>query len=154
VSPATYKILDGVADSFNPLLALLALIVPVRKPRVLRESLRYYLAAGLALGFVYLLRAIDAHEQLWAAAGLDYSTHSAFAAALAVSMGTFKRRWAALLALAVLLYFSLELIMRYHSLLDILTSATLAGGAALLFERATAHWTSSAVGGSGPIRWR
>jgi hypothetical protein len=135
VTPATYRILDTVADSFNPLFAILALVCPfIRKPRPLRPALLYYLSAATAIGFVYLVRAVDGRQQIWNSFGFDFSTHSAFAASLAVSMGAFRRSWIAPLALAIVLYFSLELIMRYHGLIDILSSATLAGLAALLLH--------------------
>ena len=138
MSPATYRILDAVADSFNPLLAIIALLCPLRrKPRAV---LFYYLSAAAAIGFVYLVRAIDASLRIWGSFGLDFSTHSAFAASLAVSMGAFRRAWIAPLALAALLYFSLELLMRYHGLMDILPSAIVAALAALSFHFATARW--------------
>ncbi len=127
MTPATYRVLDAVADSFNPLLAIVALAIPfVRTPRILRATIAYYLSTGAAIGFVYLVRAIDDYYRIWSSFGLDYSTHSAFAASLVVSVGAFHRRWLAPLVIAVLLYFTLELIMRYHGILDILTSTALA----------------------------
>ncbi len=137
MTATTYRILDAVADSFNPLLALLALTIPfLHKPRNLRTTIAYYISAGAAIGFVYLVRAIDNHYQLWPSLGLDYSTHSAFAASLAVSIAAFKQRWLTPLALAALAYFALELFMRYHGIADILSSASLAAVAALLIHLA------------------
>jgi hypothetical protein len=135
VTPATYRILDAVADSFNPLLAILALACPfLQKRRALRPALLYYLSVGAAVGFVYLICVLDAHLRIWSSFGLDFSTHSAFAASLAVSMGAFRRRWIAPLTVATALYFALELIMRYHGVLDILSSATVVVLAALLLH--------------------
>ena len=132
----TYRILDAIADSFNPLLAIVALAVPfIRRPRILRATIAYYLCTGAAMAFVYLVRAIDDHYRIWASFGLDYSTHSAFAASLVVSVGAFHRRWLVPLVIAVLLYFSLELFMRYHGILDILTSAPLAAAVAFAASR-------------------
>jgi hypothetical protein len=137
VTATTYRILDAVADSFNPLLALVALAIPLlRKPRNLRATIAYYVSAGVAIGFVYLVRAIDNHYKLWPSLGLDYSTHSAFTASLVVSIGALHRRWLAPLACAAIGYFALELLMRYHGLADILTSAGVAGVAALLIHLA------------------
>jgi hypothetical protein len=131
----THSVLGAIANSFNPILAMLALAVPfVRKPRTLRSTIAYYLSAGVAIGLVYVVRAIDDHYQLWASRGLDYSTHSAFAASLAASIATFHRRWAAPLILATLFYFALEIFMRYHGLLDILSSAVPAAVAAILLH--------------------
>ena len=135
VAPATYRILDAIADSFDPLLAIIALACPfLRKPRAVRPAVFYYLSTAAAIGFVYLVRAVDARQQIWGSFGLDFSTHSAFAASLAVSMGAFRRSWIVPLALATLLYFALELVMRYHGPLDILSSATVAALAALFLH--------------------
>lgn len=140
MSPATYRILDAVADSFNPLLAIITLACPfLRKPRALRPAILYYLSAAMAIGFVYLVRAVDAAQQIWGSFGLDFSTHSAFAASLAVSMGAFRRSWIGPLALVTVLYFLLELIMRYHGLLDILSSVAVAVPAALVAHFVFAH---------------
>lgn len=142
MTPSTYRFLDTIADSFNPLLAIVALVCPIfRRPRTLRPIVAYCLATGAAIGIVYLARAIDDHHRLWATLGLDYSTHSAFAASLVVSMSAFNRRWLVPLVVAVVLYFSLELVMRYHSVLDIVSSATLAAMAALLLHAATVRAT-------------
>jgi hypothetical protein len=137
VTATTYRILDAVADSFNPLLALVALAIPLLlKPRNLRTAIAYYVSAAAGICFVYLIRALDSRYLLWASLGLDYSTHSAFAASLVVSIGAFHRRWLAPLVLAALAYFALELVMRYHGLADILSSAGLAAVAALLVRLA------------------
>lgn len=144
MTAATYRFLDAVADSFNPLLTVVAIACPfLRKPRTLGPAILYYLSAAAAIGFVYLIRAIDARQQMWSSLGLDFSTHSAFAASLAVSMGAFHRRWVVPLVLAVVLYFSLELIMRYHCLTDILSSSTVAALAALLLHLATVRVNQS-----------
>jgi hypothetical protein len=127
------SLLDGIADAFNPLLTIAALAAPfLRRPRSLRAAIVYYLSAGLAIGFVYLVRAFDHRAGTWASAGLDYSTHSAYAASLSASIAAFQRRWLVPLALLIALYFGLQLFMRYHSVMDILTSASLAAAVALL----------------------
>jgi hypothetical protein len=132
--------LGSLADSFNPLLAIVALVVPfLRRPRTGRATIAYYLSTGAAIGIVYLVRFIDRRNQIWASFGLDYSTHSAFAASLAASIGAFDRRWAVPLALAVLLYFALEMFMRYHGVLDILSSAVPAAVAAFLLSQLAAR---------------
>ncbi len=135
MSHSTFRFLDGIADSFNPLLAVVALALPfVRRPRRLRSTIAYYLSAGLAIGIVYLVRAVDLRAGIWVSAGLDYSTHSAFAASAATSMAAYHRRWVGPLLLLITLYFCLELIMRYHGVLDILSSASLAAAVAVLLH--------------------
>jgi hypothetical protein len=131
----THTVLGAIANSFNPLLAIVALAVPfLRRSRTMRSTVAYYLSTGAAIGIVYLVRFIDDRNQLWASLGLDYSTHSAFAASLAASIGAFDRRWAVPLAVAVLLYFALEIFMRYHGILDILSSAIPAAMVAILIR--------------------
>jgi hypothetical protein len=61
---STYTVLGAIANSFNPLLAILALAVPVRTGRGRCDPRWYYLAAGAAIGIVYLVRAIDDRNQL------------------------------------------------------------------------------------------
>lgn len=133
MSPATYRLLDFVADSFDPVLILLAALCPwragVRSPR---SRVAYYAAAALGVAVVYLIRAIDNHLQIWASAGLDYSTHSALAASLVASILAFRRRWLLPLTSALLLYFCLELLMKYHGVLDILTSVLPTASAAAI----------------------
>jgi hypothetical protein len=151
VTPSTYRILDAVADSFDPLLALVALAIPLlHKPRNLRATIAYYVSAGAAIGFVYLVRALDIRYQFWPSLGLDYSTHSAFAASLVVSIGAFHRRWLAALACAAIAYFALELFMRYHGLADIASSASLAAIAALLVHLAVMRVFQARVQPSKP----
>lgn len=140
MTPATYQLLDSVADSFNPLLALLALAVPfIRKPRSLRSTLAFYFSAGIAIGLVYLIRFIDERQLIWSSFGLDYSTHSAFAASLVVSISAFFRRAWIPVSVSLVLYFCLELFMRYHGVLDIVTSASLAAVMAFLAHMAVAR---------------
>jgi len=140
----THSVLGAIADLFNPLLAILALIIPfLRTPRTARSTIAYYISTGAAIGIVYLIRFVDDRNQLWASFGLDYSTHSAFAASLAASIGAFDRRWATPLALAVVLYFALEIVMRYHGILDIVSSAVPAAIAALLLHNSSRVRTDS-----------
>lgn len=105
----------------------------------MRTIVAYYLSTGAAIGIVYLIRFVDDRKQIWGSFGLDYSTHSAFAASLAASIVAFDRRWAIPLAVAVLLYFALELVMRYHGIVDILSSAVPAAIAALLLHKFVAR---------------
>jgi hypothetical protein len=142
VTPSTYRFLDAIADSFNPLLAVVAIAAPlVRGPRTSRTTAAFYISTGAAIAIVYLVRAVDARQQIWASVGIDFSTHSAFAASLAASIGAFRRRLITPLTLLVAAYFCLQMIMRYHGLLDILSSASLAAGAALLLHLASVRLT-------------
>lgn len=126
MNPDIAQVLDAVADSYNPLLALLALLAPVlpgsREP--LRVA-RYFVAGGLGIAWVYLLRAAGERFLLWPALGLEYSTHSAFAASLVVSLSILRRAWLLPLAVSLALYYLLALGMRYHGPLDLMTAGAL-----------------------------
>lgn len=135
MTPETFRLLDRISDSFNPLLTVVALAAPfVRRPRAFRATTIYYLSACTAIGFVYAIRAVDIRHQIWAHVGLDFSTHSAFAASLVASVGAFNSRWLGPLLILTGSYFCLQIVMRYHSALDILTSALLAVAVTLLLH--------------------
>jgi hypothetical protein len=57
-------------------------------------------------------------------------------------MSAFHRRWLVPLAALVAAYFSFQLLLGYHGLLDILSSAVLAAAASLLF-----HFAATRVSG-------
>ena len=150
--PAVYEALDAVADSFDPLLALLALAAPLfRKPRALRRAIAYYLCGGAAVAMVYVIRAVDGRYGLWHAAGLDYSTHTAFAATVATSLGWFHRRWAGAVTAAVALYLGLVLVMRYHGILDVVSSSLLAAATAAALHFAADRGLGAATQPHEPI---
>jgi hypothetical protein len=131
VTPATHLLLDIIADLFDPLLVLFALVAPLlRRPRLLRPAIVYYVCAATAVAMVYVLRAVDARYQIWASGGLDFSTHTAFAASLAVSLIALDRRWLAPALTTLALDFALMVVLRYHSVLDIVSSAPLAAAVA------------------------
>ena len=126
MNPATATVLDFVADCYNPLLALVAILAPVvSKSRDRPWTRRYYVAASLGILLVYLLKALDDHFLLWSAIHLDYSTHFAFAVSLAVSLAIFCRRWLPALAASLVLYAGLIRLMGYHSVLDVLSAGAL-----------------------------
>jgi hypothetical protein len=136
MTPATARVLDSVADAYNPLLTLLALAAPwLPSRRCWLAAVRYYAAAGLAIAVVYLVMALDNHFGLWRSVGLDYSTHFAFASALVVSLSLLHRRWALPLLLSLIAYFFLALAMRYHGVLELLSAGAIAAPAAWLAQR-------------------
>ena len=137
LTPTTYRVLDFVADAYDPLLTLLALIAPpFAKPRKAPDLLRFYAAAAFGIGFVYLVMAADNSFGLWRSFGLDYSTHSAFAAALVVSLAIHFRKWLLPLAGSLALYLALIVLMGYHGILDVLSAALVVSVATLLVHLA------------------
>lgn len=121
---STYEKLDMIADSVNPILALLTLgslvfnyILKGRKAGNI--NLGYCL---LAVACVYLLRALDDKFKWWLGFGLDYSTHTALSLTLTVCLS---RLWSAFKVgwwIIWLLYLILMLYQKYHGVMDILTT--------------------------------
>jgi hypothetical protein len=111
-----------VADAVNPTLALCLLIFLLVSTRRREVSWRIWLAAILGIALVYLLRAVDKRVDLWDKIGCDYSSHTAVAAAVIVSMIFVRRRLWPILAGVLLCYAVLMIVMGFHSFLDIATT--------------------------------
>jgi hypothetical protein len=129
--------LATLADLVVPFLILWVLVAPFAGRR--RAAAAFWLRTGAGLAFVYLVHGLDRALGLWASAGLDYSTHTAVAVALAAALAARERRW--LLALAPLLagYALLMVRLGYHSWADIGTTALLVAPVAWLCQRAWRH---------------
>lgn len=119
----SYDTLDAIADSVNPTLGVVALLVPWTRKKGTRYALALDALTLLAVGLVYALQGVDAQLGIWSGVGLDFSTHTAVFVAIASSLwqhGRAPRLAAALLGLA---YVGLMLVQCYHSWLDIASTA-------------------------------
>lgn len=117
-----FRALDFLADATNIILILwlLAVLVIETKKRALNG--KNWLAVVLSIALVYILKTFDSKLQIWDRVHLNYSTHSALAAAV-VALLFFLDRPRRLLALAVFVaYEALQMLLGFHSLLDILTT--------------------------------
>jgi hypothetical protein len=90
---------------------------------------------ALAIGWVYVLTLADRGFHWWPAAGLDFSTHTGIALALAIPLGVRERRLRPWLALLLTSYAAFMIALRYHTLLDILTTAAVVAPVAFLAAR-------------------
>lgn len=124
----TFEKLDLIADSVNPILITLAVILTIKKEgdKGFKDGLRNfcYLLSGII--FVYLILGIDYQLNLWSRVNLDYSTHAAFALATIlylIKIGDRLLMWLSIL----LLYFLLILYQGYHSIWDITSTAVVLG---------------------------
>jgi hypothetical protein len=129
-----YRALDPVADAVNPLLTVLAALVP-RLQRTWRgwgPALRHWVAAAAGLAVVYAIRALDGRFDLWASIGGDFSTHTAYAVSLATTVVCWHRRWVWPVLVAVVGYAVIILLVGYHDLLDVASSAVVAAPPAWL----------------------
>lgn len=132
----SYEFLDTIADAVNPLLALITLVlpwVPTLRRRV--RPVAFLAGTALSIAIVYALQAIDHAAGLWPALGFDYSTHSAFTAALITSLGVLERRLLWIFVPVFFGYAALMLYQRYHSLADIVTTTVVIVPCSLI-----AHW--------------
>lgn len=127
------QLLDAIADAINPSLLVLALIVPWIQRR--RLPWAFWGRTFLSLVVVYVIQFADHQFMLWPRLGLDYSTHTAFAVAVIVSLGVFDKRWFFILLPVLVAYAALMMYLGYHSLADILTAALVIGPATWLIHR-------------------
>jgi hypothetical protein len=138
------QLLDAIADSINPGLALLALLFPWIHREAFaawRSRGAFWLGTALGLVVVYGIQFADNRLRLWPYFGLDYSTHTAFAVAMVTSIGTVSRRWLWPLTAILAAYAGLMMYLGYHSLVDILTAAlAVAPPTALIHRLLRNHW--------------
>jgi len=114
---------DWIADAVNPGLVLLALAALglSRAAKIYgRSPWAAVCAAGVAA--VYTLRWLDSAFSIWSGWGGDYSSHTAFAVAIALGLAVLGPRWAMAVSGMLASYGVLMLYQGYHTWLDILSS--------------------------------
>jgi membrane-associated phospholipid phosphatase len=116
-----------VADSLNPLLGFLAILIAIREWQgSSRRGSAFVTGTTLALAGIYVVRFLNIVFSVWRQWGGHYSTHSAFATCVVISLAFWcPRRRKALLAVLVA-YLALVVVMAYHSVMDVLTSSVVA----------------------------
>ncbi len=119
----SYDTLDTIADSYSPLLFIACVIRGAFRFKNNDRLVSLKGVAGILL--CYLVMVIDNRFLFWQSLGLDYSTHSSVAFALAYFL--VHRKWrSGILQLAVtaslLAYYGLEIYQQYHSLADIVST--------------------------------
>lgn len=142
----TNQILDAIADSINPGLALLALAFPWINRKAFQNNPKsrwfFWILTFSGLLVVYGIQFMDNTLMIWPYFGLDYSTHTAFAVSVATSLGMVSRRWLPFLIALLTAYAGLMLYLNYHSLADILTTAVV-----IALLTGLIHW----AGGEGGL---
>lgn len=120
-----------LADLVCPALGAGVLGAPlVRRPR--RSPWPEWARTAVVVGFVYLVTFVDRRFGIWHSLGLDFSTHAGVALALAIPLGRRESRLRLPLTLLLVAYAALMIALRYHSVLDIVTSAAIVAPVALL----------------------
>jgi hypothetical protein len=120
----TYEQWDAIADAVNPVMAIMTLLLPLlTRSTYAGGRVTFYIATGISMAGMYAVGWLDARLHVWALAGMDYSTHSGFAAVLIASIWLWKRA-AGVVAVAIgAAYAVLMLYQRYHSIADIVSTA-------------------------------
>jgi hypothetical protein len=128
ISFSARQVLHLLADTLDPLLALLALLHPAMRPPLGdRRTVRlYFLTTALGLAGIYAVAAVDALFSIWGRWGLDYSTHTAFAVSLAISIGLARPRWGWAVGIVILAHSTLIVALGFHGLADVVTSGLVA----------------------------
>lgn len=121
-----FHVLAIAADTYTPILLITAVIDIVLRWRAGSRfhGLRLVGAVIVVYGWMFA----DKYFQLWVQVGLDYSTHTAAALALVVSISSSKSIVTkVLLGLSLLIYGCLMYVLSYHNWSDMFTTAIVVG---------------------------
>ena len=124
-----YETLDAIADTYTPLLALLAFGMVVSGLWMAQwklsaiKSLSLVGTAFIAYGFMTL----DAYFNIGSFLSLDYSTHTAVSLGLIIFLYFNARRLAIVWIVSFILYLMLMLYQQYHTIADILVTGVVVG---------------------------
>ena len=118
-----YIVLDYIADAYNIILLIMAVVGGVLDYRSGYRLSFVKCIAGIVI--CYLVMWLDQSVLLWSAFALDYSTHSAVALALIfylVYRVSFQKRPTSFFLVSLISYYLLEVYQDYHTPLDIITT--------------------------------
>lgn len=120
----SYETLDAIADSVNPTLFVVSLLVIGNTLITKRWRLAGMQVLSMLAGLIiaYGLMFADNRLKIWLAFGLDYSTHTAVAIVLVSFLTMHAKILTALWVGVLLAYFVLILYQKYHTLADILVT--------------------------------
>lgn len=117
-----FRILDGIADATNILLAVWLLGVLIIGLRRGLWGGRAWLASILCVMTVYIVKVIEQRLDIWQSFGSDYSTHSALAAALVISLWFLEKGRRVLIIGVFIAYEILIVLLGFHSVLDVIST--------------------------------
>lgn len=114
------QFLAVAADIYSPLL-LLGIAIVIIKHR--QTSIRALTAIGVYMVGVYGFMLLDRVASLWPRIGLDYSTHTAFAAVCVWFLWRNSEvPWRSVWLWSLMAYFAAMIHLRYHTVADILST--------------------------------
>jgi hypothetical protein len=121
-----FETLDKIADSYIPALAAVFFFTlafrAMRKPGERRGLLRVFLFFAGMLGVSYGIKFLDRVWHLWASVGLDYSTHTAVALTVVMSLCAVARKFWIMIVASLVLYALLMVYQKYHTPADIVST--------------------------------
>ena len=119
-----YEKLDIVADSYNPLLLMTAIVLLLYAFKSKGKMVGLYKVVLLIalIAIVYAMQFIDKQSGLWAAFGRDYSTHTAFSMAIVFFVLFDGRAIKSAIIFSFVCYLGLMLYQKYHTVTDIVTT--------------------------------
>ncbi len=140
-----------LADFVCPALGLAVILAPALPGRPFRTGDLWARTAAATAG-VYALAGLDRWFSWWSSAGLDFSTHTGVAIALATGLAVSTRRARVPVGAVLLGYAVLIVHLGYHSVADTLTTAAATAPATLAAFSAFARpsgQTPPDAGGTG-----
>ena len=107
------------------MLALLALVLPATewRARRLKAPGLLFICAAISIALVYLVRYASHSSGQWVGTGLHYSTHTAFAVSLAVTLSLCRLALLPVMAVVVGAYLWLITFLGYHAPGDAISTA-------------------------------
>jgi len=122
-----YETLDKIADSYIPVLAIIAFLASVLVSSGSQNRVKIALIrlSGLSilLGAAYGFMLLDNAYSIWPNLGLNYSTHTAVSLVLALFLVMLIPKLFLLWSASLVVYCGLMLYQEYHSVADILSTA-------------------------------
>lgn len=120
------EILDIVADSYIPLLLVLAVVTIFTNAKKNEGKDNQYIPnvglLGLLIITAYCFMFVDAKYKMWFYFGLDYSTHTAVALSVIIFLCFSNRRFSIAFCSSFISYLALMIYQGYHTLPDIVTT--------------------------------
>lgn len=130
-----YQIVDAICDSVNPILLAVSLGLLLGQA-IKRQRKRALVGFGfliVGLSLVYGVQTLDSRFLLWDVFGGDYSTHTAFAVAVCLSIILSTNKIVPVVGVLVA-YMVAMLYQQYHSFFDIATTLIALGVPLLILK--------------------
>lgn len=142
----SHQTLKVVADSVNPILGILAIVLPFAKSRGAWRQAAAHLGVTLVIvALTYLFRAVLQLEALWASWGMDFTTHGAICIVLVVALSSlsWKRFW--VWGVVFVAYDELMVYENFHTWADIGTTSAVLLPFTLVVRYWGDRWGASVV---------